>query len=76
MCMDTRGEEKKTTSQQQYGHGEDKTGGGGLYGDGSTTSGKIWKNMKKYEMTADMAENTQYMEMMEKTGPQTCGVGI
>ena len=36
----------------------------------------IGEDMKKYEMTADLAENSQYMEMMEKTGPQTCGVGI
>ena len=69
--MDTRGEEKKTTSQKKYGHGEDKTGAA------NTEMARQHRGRyEKYEMTADMAENTQYMEMMEKTGPQTCGVGL
>ena len=34
------------------------------------------KDMKKYEMTADMTENRQCWEMMVKTGPQGCANGL
>ena len=71
--METSGEEKKTTSQENYGHGctgEEKEG----------RPRRRWidntrEDIKKYELTADMTENTQYWNMMVKTGPQRRGDG-
>ena len=34
------------------------------------------KDMNKYELTADMTENSQYWKMMMKTDPQICGDGL
>ena len=33
-------------------------------------------DMSKYELTADMTENRQYLKMMVKTGPQRSGDGL
>ena len=34
------------------------------------------EDMIKYELTADMTENRQYLKMMVKTGPQRSGDGL